>query len=382
MTDKSKIYTKGYPKDMAADTKYKIVMVPAIVTGPGKGQIVDELLTAEQREQVTAGGRDLEFSSDKLKSLTEGAMFNVQMMITPTQRNVINVAPMSGDERPVPSPIATGKPTKKGKTLTVKKGEVLFSNDAKRLFQMTAEIAKSEGFTTVLIGGPSGYGKTSLCKAFADRQGMTFVKINAGIVRIPEEWFGQRRLEGDRTFFDLNEASKAIKAGNAFVLYDELNRAEAPILNGLFTLLDFGRVDVLGETIEVGKNVIFGATINQGTEYTGTFELDRALSNRFAGKLVVGPMPAEAEAAILVANYGISQEDADLIVRAVNKLRDIQRSNKLRYDVSTRCSTQVAKYVKFGAGVKEAFGFVLTPFLPAAEAKNVTDNLNMVSGMK
>lgn len=231
----------------------------------------------------------------------------------------------------------------------------------------------------VMIIGPSGYGKTSLPKAFAKQNGLNYVRFNVALVRDPEEFFGWRTVvDGDVKFIP-SEFTKAISNGNAVVVLDELNRATPEMANALFPILDDdARTVVFGEEIKVGPNVIIVATINVGYQFVGTFAIDQALLNRMDITLRVAPLPKSVETEILVRRTGIDKERAAQVVAICNRLRDLNNDGKIIIDASTRTSIRVAKFVANGASFQDAFAWAIVNGADVEERKEIIDTISSV----
>lgn len=238
----------------------------------------------------------------------------------------------------------------------------------------------------VLMVGPSGYGKTSVPERLAQDWDMKFVRWDCSTIRDPEEFFGYRaavdgstaNADGKQFFFE-TEFTQAVQEGNAIIVLDELNRIDPYISNALFPLLDHaGETVVLGHKIKVAKNVIFFATINVGHQFTGTFTLDSALSNRFMAKVLVGPLPESVESTLLQTRCLVSKVDADRIVSVVSKLREQNRKEALDVDVSTRVSIQIANLMRGGLDIRAALTYTVINGVSQEESKVIADAVGIV----
>lgn len=251
------------------------------------------------------------------------------------------------------------------------------------IFAYADDISKSNPNTPVriMMVGPSGYGKTSLPQRFAKITGRGYFRMNCASVRDPEEWFGYRAAKDGSTYFEPSEFIKRLVAGNIVVVLDEFNRLESWLLNTLYPLMDDDGKTIINNTeYKIGPNVIFVATINLGYKYTGTFQMDAALSNRFDFFCEVGPMPMDQEVKVLTSRYGISVDDASLIVRIAAKVRQLEV-----VECSTRTTLQIARAVASKMPVRTAYQHVLITRCPADGAsnvrKNVIDTINTIGGL-
>lgn len=254
-----------------------------------------------------------------------------------------------------------------------------FVQDEERNAFAMAKKLSGEKPVKVLIVGASGYGKTSLPRAFANANGMRYCRFNTALVRDPEEFFGWRTVEDGDVKFMHSEFTEAIVGGNAVVVLDELNRATPEMANALFPILDDdAQTMVFGEKIVVGPNVIIVATINVGYQFVGTFSIDQALINRMDITLRVSPLPAFIECEVLVRRAGVSKNQAETIVTICNKLRNLTNECKIIVDASTRTSIRVAKFVANGASFQDAFAWALVNGVDVEERKEVIDTISSV----
>lgn len=238
------------------------------------------------------------------------------------------------------------------------------SEAANRVFTQASTLMQAYPTQAVkiMIVGPSGYGKTSIARLYANSNRMNFMRMNCASVRDPEEWFGYREARDGSTVFIPSPFIRMVQEGNCVVCFDEYNRAEPDIHNTLFPLLDDDqKTNIHGEDFAVGPNVVFIGTINRGHQYTGTFELDEANLNRFDMVLEVEPLNEAQEIKILLAAYPKLPE------RKVIKI--VSLANLIRQSISTvHCSIRTTKFiarsVSAGTTIKEAY---LTALLHRAE---------------
>jgi hypothetical protein len=257
--------------------------------------------------------------------------------------------------------------------------EEFYVGDEARLIFNTAlrmSNAKPERAVKLMVVGPSGYGKTELPKLFASLAGKKFMRMNCGTIRDPEEWFGFREAREGSTVFIRSQFIKIMEEGNVVVVLDEFNRIEPWLHNTLFPLLDSdGATVVHDEHFAIGPGVIVAGTINVGHQYTGVFELDQALYNRFDFTVEVGPMPHNEEVNVLVKRTGLTGTSASEVVKMAN----ILRQNKVV--CSTRTTLLIAAMVSSGLYIREAFETAVVKRVPTDEGegglrKTVIDLIN------
>lgn len=257
------------------------------------------------------------------------------------------------------------------------------SKEARSTFTTAYNMSKAmpSKAVKVMMVGPSGYGKTTLPRLFSQVVGKDFMRMNCATIRDPEEWFGYREAKEGSTLFIKSQFAKAIEKGNLVVVLDEFNRLEPWLHNTLFPLLDDdGCTVVHDEKFSIGEGVIVVATINSGFKYTGTFELDEALFNRFDLTLEVGPMPYKEEVNVLKARTGVVDEVADNVVKMASILRD----NTVV--CSTRTTLLVCKMIVSGMSIREAFEAAVVRRIPVESSgsglrKQVIDLINVRLGV-
>lgn len=243
----------------------------------------------------------------------------------------------------------------------VEYGKLFVSAFTAKTLVATSNIAKKIGAANLLLIGASGNGKTSLALALAEQNKMSFVKVNCSVVRDTEEWFGYREAVSGSTKFIATDFTKAVEAGNAVILLDELNRLEPYLHNSLMPLLDETReTHVHGKDIKCGPNVIFVSTMNVGNGFVGTFILDNAMKNRMDATIAVQQLTADEEIKLMVERTKCSEAAAKEIEQSLTKIRGVISKNKLDLDASTRTALKLAKLVSVGElTIREAFQVVV-----------------------
>lgn len=206
----------------------------------------------------------------------------------------------------------------------------------------------------IMLVGPHGCGKSETVQQYAARKNLKFFETNCSLYREPRDFFGFKGASNGNTYIRKANLIKAFQTENTVVLLDEINRVVSPaITNSLLSLLDDRRSAYFDEigNIEVAKGVTVFATKNLGLQYTGTVPSDRSLNDRFQINLEVNYIPNDKEIEVLVSRTGINKEDAGLLVKFANTVRDkaSELGSSLRETISTRSLIGCAKlFNKFG----------------------------------
>lgn len=211
----------------------------------------------------------------------------------------------------------------------------------------------------ILIVGRQGCGKSSLIHQFAACYERPFAIFQIGQLSEPGQLFGEHALKGGDTYYQEFLFPKAITTPDCVIHLEEINRPEHPkALNELFSVLSENRsiwVDQLG-LIKVAPGVVFFASMNEGEEFTGTDTLDVALRDRFY-IIPVDYLPSETEKKVLVNKTGITEEDADLILKVIGNLRSDPHVDAV---ISVRHSLMIAELMAAGAPLREALVYSLS----------------------
>lgn len=221
--------------------------------------------------------------------------------------------------------------------------------------------------TNTLLTGPTGVGKTEIVRMIGRLLGMEVSVFDMGSMYDPTvQLLGSHRLVSGSSVFDYAPFAKAVQKPG-IILLDELSRAPISTNNLLFPCLDSRRtlaVEQAGSTettkIAVHPDCVFIATANIGSEYTGTQELDAALTNRFFN-VELGYMPSDREVQVLRKRCGISEDDARNIVSVAGTIRSLYSKGELSTGISTRETLAVASLVADGFTPAEALELVVLP---------------------
>lgn len=342
----------------------------------GKARFITSEDGAPVPKELTNSSR--EFVNAKFKQFKQGSYVIATFRISQTGRRfLLNVRPED-----IEAFISEDVVEEKKAVIEVLDG-FYYPPQVKRVFTMADEFAKKDGMITLLIVGPSGYGKTMFPKKFAEKTGRNHVRINCAAIRDPEEWLGFREAKDGTTIFEPSEFARALQQGHSVIVLDEVNRLEPWLHNTLFPLLDDDRATTVhNQLFEVAPDTIFVLTLNQGIEFTGTFELDQAFVNRVHATIHAGPPPPQHEIEIIMQRTGLSQPNAAQVVKIANKLREVAKRAEADVDCSTRAALRVAQLLPILRNMRACFHDVIETASHDPETrKRLTDVLNSELGV-
>ena len=221
------------------------------------------------------------------------------------------------------------------------------------ILKALAQRAQLERAVNVLFVGDAGAGKTSLARQYAAETGRPFFVFNCGTVREVSDFWGTREAQKGRTFFRPSTLVRTLTLGNAVVVFDEINRLPAHLLNPLLGLLDDRRETETpaGLNVRVAPGTILVGTANIGEGYAGTFRMDRALLDRFQGNILPIPAPSETTIqAALVGRTGCSAPQAEMLLRIAARINGAD----LPIKIGTRALLQAGHWLAAGLGFDAA----------------------------
>jgi nitric oxide reductase NorQ protein len=204
----------------------------------------------------------------------------------------------------------------------------------------------------ILLDGPQGSGKTVLSRLIADALGLDYVFFNCSSVFEATDFLASLQVKASEsgqpeTIWLPTDILRALEAAHAepdrrfLVFLDEFNRCREMARNGIMPALDSTRKmynPLTGSTIDIPRNVLWIAAINNGTQFSGTTTVDPAQLDRFAPLKMDYP-PAAQEVRILCERYpGVPAKQVERAVAAANAVRS---DASLGVDLSVRATEEI-----------------------------------------
>ncbi len=222
-------------------------------------------------------------------------------------------------------------------------------------------VVKKPPYGNILLQGPKGVGKTSVCRALATLESdMTFTKVDAASMQTPGDWLGQAELvvkDGFAvTHFMESEFAGALSKPGLIVI-DEVNRVRDEMRQILIPLLDATRQvtnPFTGQVIYRHPECVIVMTGNIGMQYTGTSAIDPAFTDR--SRIVeleyVNP---ELEVEIILGRVpGTPKATAALLVRYAGEVRAKADTDADWSPLSTRQLLAMAEDMQNGLSLQTA----------------------------
>ena len=206
------------------------------------------------------------------------------------------------------------------------------------------KILEKRGNVTIGFVGDSGNGKTVACEHIANYltqkfgRKISFTKVSVPLIARASDFFLERDFKDGSTVNEYTPFFNLLTKGDAVILLDETNRVPSDILNVILGITDGSNTFTLrGQTHAIGKNITFILAYNVGYEYTGTFDIDKALVSRMKVRVDFGLPSREELMRIATASY--PEAPINVIEGMINLCHELskqKKANKVSVDVSIR----------------------------------------------
>ena len=147
------------------------------------------------------------------------------------------------------------------------------------------DFAAGKPSAKIRLVGPAGCGKTMLALQFAAKAKRPAVIIDCPTLREAKDLFGFKTADDKGIRWIYSQFVNAIRVPRMVVILDEINRLSPMAMNTFLPMADSrGQtfLDDTGEFITVAAGVTFFCTMNEGSQFTGTDQMDGAISDRFS----------------------------------------------------------------------------------------------------
>lgn len=204
-------------------------------------------------------------------------------------------------------------------TPTIQKDGFWVDDNNWKLLVMT--ILDSEN--AVLVGD-SGWGKTHLARIAYEKLREVYPDWSYNKIMMtmddPVDLISHMYMDNGSFVYEKSILTESLPKPGV-ILFDEINRTNAKVINSLIPVLDDDRKlytnmshPSIPKMVERHENCAIIATMNVGSKFVGTSEIDDAIKNRFT-YIDVTPPPYKAQSAILMNRVpDISKSDCKTIV--------------------------------------------------------------------
>lgn len=249
-----------------------------------------------------------------------------------------------------------------------------------RKLYITAKRTKAGGIENLKLLGPAGVGKTSLGFEYAAANRRPCFQINWARYTEPGQVWGKDELSmTEGTYYSATAYKDALETPFCVIINDEVNRCHPDVLNENMDLWDWRRsayVPELKRTVKVAPGVTFIATLNEGSEYVGTNQVDRAIRERFTSTIRMVWPPSKIEAGILVKRTGV---DKDIATKLATFAQNVRHNPKVGCAPSTRQLLVAAQDVADGLPVHEAVMYnIINDLDESADRKALLQHLQII----
>ena len=186
------------------------------------------------------------------------------------------------------------------------------------------DFAAGKPSAKIRLVGPAGCGKTMLAMQFAAKAKRPCVIIDCPTLREAKDLFGFKTADDKGIRWIYSQFVNAIRIPRMVVILDEINRLSPMAMNTFLPMADSrGQtfLDDTGEFITVAAGVTFFATMNEGSQFTGTDQMDGAISDRFSDIIEVDYLDEKDESLLLQRKHGLDAARSDKLAMIAKTVR-------------------------------------------------------------
>jgi nitric oxide reductase NorQ protein len=186
------------------------------------------------------------------------------------------------------------------------------------------DFAAGKPSAKIRLVGPAGCGKTMLAMQFAAKAKRPCVIIDCPTLREAKDLFGFKTADDKGIRWIYSQFVNAIRVPRMVVILDEINRLSPMAMNTFLPMADSrGQtfLDDTGEFITVAAGVTFFCTMNEGSQFTGTDQMDGAISDRFSDIIEVDYLDEKDESLLLQRKHGLDAARSDKLAMIARTVR-------------------------------------------------------------
>jgi len=186
------------------------------------------------------------------------------------------------------------------------------------------DFAAGKPSAKIRLVGPAGCGKTMLAMQFAAKAKRPCVIIDCPTLREAKDLFGFKTADDKGIRWIYSQFVNAIRVPRMVVILDEINRLSPMAMNTFLPMADSrGQtfLDDTGEFITVAAGVTFFCTMNEGSQFTGTDQMDGAISDRFSDIIEVDYLDEKDESLLLQRKHGLDAARSDKLAMIAKTVR-------------------------------------------------------------
>jgi len=216
------------------------------------------------------------------------------------------------------------------------------------------DFAAGKPSAAIRLVGHQGCGKTSMAIQFAAKTKRPAVIIDCMTLREGLSLFGNKTVDKDGLKWVNSLFVNAIRIPRMVIVMDEINRLSPMTMNTLLPLLDSRGETYLDESkeeIKVAAGVTIFSTCNEGSQFTGTDQMDSALCDRFCDLIPINYLSEPDESLLLQRKHGLDKVRSDKLALVAKTVRaKFMASEVYTKSISTRLLENAAKKLaKIGA---------------------------------